>query len=58
MDGLDLTKEILLLKPSTRIVFISADEDVMQEALNAGTSTFLKKPVSIYRIMDDIKKAC
>ncbi len=54
MSGLDLMKEILNLEPCTRIVFISADDGVRQEALSAGANAFLKKPVGVKEIMESI----
>jgi len=42
MSGLYLTGEIKKLAPGTRIVLISADDNVRQEALNAGTNMFQK----------------
>ncbi len=54
MSGLDLMKEILKLEPCTRIVFISADDGVRQEALSSGANAFLKKPVGLKEIMESI----
>jgi DNA-binding NtrC family response regulator len=36
MSGLDVMREILSIAPKTRIVFISGDEGVRQESLEAG----------------------
>lgn len=54
MGGFDLMKEILALQPSTKIVFISGDDSVRQEALAAGAKVFLKKPTDIKVISDTI----
>jgi two-component system, chemotaxis family, chemotaxis protein CheY len=54
MSGLELTGEIKKLEPCTRIVFISADDSVRQDALNAGANIFLKKPVGIKAIIESI----
>lgn len=54
MSGLELTREILMLAPSTKIIFISADEDVRREALNAGATVFMKKPTPIKEITETI----
>jgi DNA-binding NtrC family response regulator len=54
MCGLDLMKEILMLEPGTRIVFISADDRARQEALDAGAYRFLKKPTGLKEIMESI----
>jgi FixJ family two-component response regulator len=54
MSGLELTGEIKKLAPATRIVFISADDSIRQEASRAGADVFLKKPVGIKAIIDSI----
>ena len=54
MNGLDLMAEILKLAPETKIVFISADDSVRQEAIEAGAHVFLKKPTSLKEIMESI----
>lgn len=52
-DGIEVTREILKIDPETRIIFLSADVAVKEEALKAGAKIFLKKPASI----KDIDKA-
>ncbi len=47
MDGMDVMKQILSMEPHTRIIFISGDESVRHESLDAGATVFLKKPTSI-----------
>ncbi len=54
MSGLELTREILMLEPGTKIIFISADEDVRREALDAGAAVFMKKPTPIKDITETI----
>jgi two-component system chemotaxis response regulator CheY len=54
MNGLQLASEIKKLEPDTRIVFISADDTVRQDALNAGANIFLKKPLGIKAIIESI----
>ena len=44
MSGLDAAREILALDPSARIVMVSADSSVSDEALAAGALAFLSKP--------------
>jgi len=56
MDGLDVMKEVLALRPETKIVFISGDDSVRQEALNSGANVFLKKPTDIKVITETITK--
>lgn len=47
VNGIDATVEILKIDPETRIIFLSADIGVKDEALKAGAMIFLKKPASI-----------
>jgi two-component system, chemotaxis family, chemotaxis protein CheY len=56
MSGLELTGDIKKLEPGTKVVFISADESVRQEAIKAGANVFLKKPISL-RILIDATRA-
>jgi two-component system, chemotaxis family, chemotaxis protein CheY len=57
MSGIEVTKEILKIDPEAKIVFLSADYDVKNEALKAGAVAFLKKPASIREILNAIKDA-
>jgi DNA-binding response OmpR family regulator len=54
MSGLEAMKGILATEPDTRIVFISGDESVRQESLDAGAAVFMKKPTPIREITDTI----
>ncbi|OPY25796.1 MAG: chemotaxis-specific methylesterase [Methanocella sp. PtaU1.Bin125] len=57
MSGIEVTREILKIDPAAKIVFLSADYDVKNEALRAGAAAFLKKPVSIRDILKAINDA-
>lgn len=35
-----------------KVIFISADGDIMQEALDAGADVFFKKPISLRILID------
>lgn len=54
MDGLDVMKGVLALRPGTKIIFISGDDSVQREALNVGANVFLKKPTDIKVITETI----
>jgi len=56
MNGVEVTKKILEIDPETKIIFLSADINVKEEALNSGAYTFLKKPVPLKVITDTIDK--
>ncbi len=49
-DGIEVTREVLKIDPDTRIIFLSADIGIKEEALKAGARIFLKKPASIKEI--------
>jgi two-component system chemotaxis response regulator CheY len=57
MDGVEATKEILEIDHEAKIIFLSADIHVKEEALQAGAFMFLKKPVSINDITNAINAA-
>ncbi len=50
ISGLDVAREILKVDPNARIIFLSADASVKDEALEAGARAFLVKPASIKAI--------
>ena len=56
-DGLEAMKEILDIEPSAKIVFISADANVREQALNGGARSFGLKPVTIRHMLDLVEKA-
>ncbi|OPY29514.1 MAG: chemotaxis-specific methylesterase [Methanocella sp. PtaU1.Bin125] len=53
-NGVETTKEILFTYPKTRIIFVSADEAVEKDAMMAGASRFLKKPISLRDLLKNI----
>lgn len=57
MNGLEASREILKLDPEARIIFLSADVAVREEAMSAGAFAFLKKPASLKDIVDTVKRA-
>jgi DNA-binding NarL/FixJ family response regulator len=56
-NGVDATKEIREIDPDVKIIFVSADSDVEEEALEAGAIGFIKKPASLQSITDAVRKA-
>lgn len=57
MNGIDAMKEILKIDPEARVIFLSADIAVREEAMKAGAFTFLKKPASLKDILDAVQRA-
>jgi len=53
-NGVETTKEILSEYPGTRIMFVSADEAIEKEAMLAGASRFLKKPITLRDLLKNI----
>ncbi len=56
-DGLEAMKEILSLEPAAKIVFISADANVRDQALAGGAVSFGLKPVTIRHMLDLVENA-
>jgi two-component system chemotaxis response regulator CheY len=55
-NGLDTTKELLDKKPDLKIVFVSADITVRDDALAAGAVSFIKKPFNIQSFFESIEQ--
>ncbi len=55
MSGMELMKAILAIDPGVKIVIVSADDTVRQEALDGGAKAFLKKPVPLQEIVNTVK---
>lgn len=56
-DGIQTTREILAIDPAAKIIFLSADVGVRDEAMQAGALTFLKKPVHIVDLTNAVRSA-
>jgi DNA-binding NarL/FixJ family response regulator len=57
MNGLEVTKKLMKEKPDSKIIFLSDDISVKNEALNCGAVSFVKKPFSLnslYNCIDDV----
>jgi len=57
MNGIDAMREILKFDSEAKIVFLSADISVKDEAMQAGAYIFLKKPAGLKDILDAVQKA-
>jgi len=55
-NGLEASKEILQINPDIKIIFITADQTIREEALSIGVADFIDKPFSIQDIITSIKK--
>ena len=56
-DGIEAMKEILEVEPKAKIVFISADANVREQALENGAVSFGLKPVTIRHMLDLVEDA-
>ncbi|HEY3272720.1 MAG TPA: response regulator [Methanocella sp.] len=57
MSGIEVTEEILKLDHEAKVVFLSADIGVMDEAFRAGAVAFIKKPASLKEIVGTVEAA-
>ena len=56
MTGLEAMKKMLEIDHDAKFVFLSADEEVREQALMQGAKAFLKKPAGIIEIYNAIMK--
>jgi two-component system, repressor protein LuxO len=54
MSGLDVMREVFGIDPGTKVIFVSGDDSIRHESLDAGASVFLKKPADIKLITDTV----
>ncbi|MBD3214300.1 MAG: response regulator [Candidatus Lokiarchaeota archaeon] len=57
MNGIKITKEILQIDKKVKIIFITADSSVKDQALSVGAFSFMDKPFSIKILIQEINKA-
>ncbi|BAI61617.1 putative response regulator [Methanocella paludicola SANAE] len=50
MMGVDAMKEMLKLNSGTKYVIVSADSSIRDEAIGAGASMFLEKPIQLKQL--------
>ena len=55
-SGIETTKEILIKNPNCKIIFVSADYTVRDQALKAGAIGFLEKPIDFNTLFRMIEK--
>ncbi len=57
MSGIEASKEILKIDNKVRIIFISADVSVKEEAISSGAFLFIDKLLTIDELIDTINLA-
>jgi two-component system chemotaxis response regulator CheY len=56
-DGMETMREILAIQADAKIVFISADANVREQAMSKGAASFGLKPVTIRHMLDLVESA-
>ena len=56
-NGIDASKEILKLDKNVKIIFITADNSIKEEALSIGAFSYIDKPFMIEDLIEDINNA-
>ena len=54
-NGIEASKEILEIDNHSKIIFLSADSSVENDALSIGAKKFVKKPFSIKDLIQNIE---
>jgi CheY-like chemotaxis protein len=54
MNGLEACTIILGKYPGIRVIFVTADDEIRQKAIDAGARGFLTKPISMKQLADMI----
>ena len=57
MNGIEATREILKIDTDARVIFLSADVGVRDDAIQAGAFSFLKKPAGLNDILEAVRAA-
>lgn len=59
MSGIELTEKIMGLASNTTVIVISSlnQEQIVLQAISAGASDFIQKPVSSLQLIESIEKA-
>ena len=56
-NGIKTSEEILSLDKKVKIIFVSADSSIKEEALSIGAFSFWEKPFTIEQLIYDINRA-
>ncbi len=55
-NGIEASREILAHDPSSKIIFVSADKKIKEEALELGIYDFIEKPFRLDKLINKIKE--
>ncbi len=53
-NGIDTMKELLKMNPNLKIVFVSGDKKIKNEALSLGAISFIQKPFNMQTFLQSI----
>jgi DNA-binding response OmpR family regulator len=53
-SGLEAATDILQMRPSTKVIILTADSKVLPEAEALGVDIFLAKPVSVKKLIESV----
>jgi two-component system chemotaxis response regulator CheY len=56
-NGIQATKKILGMDSEVKVIFISADDRVREDAIEAGAAMFVQKPASVKEILAAVEEA-
>jgi two-component system chemotaxis response regulator CheY len=54
-NGIEATRRILNMDPEVKVIFISADDRVREDAIRAGAVMFVQKPASVREILGAVE---
>ena len=52
MSGLEALRELLKIDPNAKILFASADDSIMEDAISAGAIDYIGKPFSMQELVE------
>ena len=55
-DGMDTMKELLKMKPGLKIIFVSSDKDIKNQAIDHGAISFIQKPFNMQTFFHTISE--
>ncbi|MGI0091906.1 MAG: response regulator [Nitrososphaerales archaeon] len=56
LTGLDALKQILEINPKAKVIFASADDAIMEEAISSGAIDYISKPFSVQELVEVINE--
>jgi two-component system chemotaxis response regulator CheY len=55
-SGMEAMREILQIDPNAKVVFASADDSIMEEAIEQGAADYIGKPFSMQELIEVVKR--